>query len=58
MNTERIIVIILSLFLVLAGYLRFKNPQCVLIPANVEQMQNIEFDYENKRYKFDKNIIS
>ena len=57
-SSDRIIVIILSLSIVLAAYLNFKNPQCITIEANFEQMKNIQFDYKNKRYKFDKNIIN
>lgn len=58
LDTERVIIIILSLAIVFCTYLHFKNPQCVMIPANVEQMENIHFDFENKRYKFYKNIIN
>lgn len=57
-NSDRIIIIILSLSIVLAAYLNFKNPQCIRVEANVEQMKNIHFDYKNKRYKFYKNIVN
>lgn len=55
---ERLAIIVLSLSIVFAGYYHFKNPQCIMIPPNVEQMQNIAFDLENKRYKFHKKIIN
>ena len=46
------VTIILSLLLVFACFLQFKNPSCINVPASIEKMKNIQFSHQNKRYKF------